>query len=322
MEGEGYDFSVIVVVYNQPLTLDLIFRSLLAQKFSGSYEVIICDDGSSSNLLSQYLDEFNTAKIPIKYVWQQDRGFRAAAARNNGIRISKGRYLLFLDGDTIPPLTLLQKHLEAHNKEKLLIAGNRKWRGEITLEEWRSLKEKPIGEILLELDTRVPDKKSQHREKIENERRKTWLSSPHPWRICFSGHLSVKRAPEIYFDENFVGWGPEDWELSYRLWKHYHYTPVYCEEIVAYHLESPEAIGNVFRRGTHREIVQYMKNTFYFFQKCPELKLEEIFFGFPRFALDPHTDTWHVIPRPPIGSYNLAEIVEEIRNWLVRHGEL
>jgi len=118
------------------------------------------------------------------------------------------------------------------------------------------------------------------------------------------------------FDENFVGWGPEDWEFNHHLCTKYDHTPVYKDDITAYHLETPDAVGNVFRTGAHEEIVMYIKNTFYFFNKCPELPIEEVFFGFPRFVLDASTNRWRVVPRPAPKSYDTKEFVENARRWL------
>ncbi len=179
----------------------------------------------------------------------------------------------------------------------------------------------PIEEVVwfLEVGSFV-DEKSRQREATERRRRKAWLASAHPWRACFSGNVSVDWSPEVYFDENFVGWGPEDWEFNRRLCIEHGYTPIYRDDITAYHMETPEAVGNVFRVGTHEEIVRYMENTFYFFGKCSELPLGEVFFGFPRFTLDDATNTWRVVPRPDPDSYNLEEVVERSKRWLAEYG--
>lgn len=319
MNGRTVDLSVIVVAYNQAESLKLILRALLAQDFSGSYEIIVTDDGSSPELFRACQEEFNKSPIPIKHVWQQHCHFRAAAARNNGISISRGKILLFLDGDLVPALDALRKHAEAHTSSKMMVAGNRKWRGELS-----SIKHLPIGPIeevikFLEGGFSV-DEKSKKREEVERGRRKQWLISPHPWRACFSGNVSVGWSPEVQFDENFVGWGPEDWEFNHRLCTKHGYIPIYRDDITAYHLETPDAVGNVFRGGTHEEIVMYMKNTFYFFDKCPELPIEEVFFGFPRFALDTDTNTWQVVPRPAPDSYDINELVDNARRWLAEYG--
>ncbi len=313
------DLSVIVVVYNQPESLKLVLRSLLAQDFSGTYEIIVTDDGSSPELFRTCYTEFDKSSIPIKYVWQQHRHFRAAVARNNGISISRGKILLFLDGDLVPALDTIRKHVEAHTSPKMIVAGNRKWRGNIA--SIPSLPGRPAEEIIKFLEGWSADEKSKQREEVERQRRKQWLFSPYPWRACFSGNVSVEWSPDVWFDQNFLGWGPEDWEFSHRLCTKYGYTPVYRDDITTYHLETPDAVGNVFRTGTHEEIVMYMKNTFYFFDKCPELPIEEVFFGFPRFVLDETTNKWRVVPRPAPNTYDLRKLVEKARQWLAEHEE-
>ena len=319
MNERDVDLSVIVVVYNQMESLRLILRALLAQDFSGSYEIIITDDGSSAEPFQSCREEFNKSSVTVKYMWQQKRHFRAAAARNNGINISRGRIILFLDGDLVPALDTLRKHVEAHRSPKMMVAGNRKWRGELS--DDTELPTGPIEEVIkfLESDSST-DQKSKQREKVERQRRKEWLASPRPWRACFSGNVSVGWSPEVYFDENFIGWGPEDLEFNHRLCVKHGYTPTYRDDITAYHLETPDAVGNVFRTGVHEEIVMHMKNTLYFFDKCSELPLDEVFFGFPRFVINVATNTWQVVPRPAPDSYNLEEIVNKVRQWLTEYG--
>ena len=63
------DLSVIIVVYNQPESLRLILQSLLGQDFSGSYEIIVTDDGSSTELLHAFREKCGKSTIPAKYVW-------------------------------------------------------------------------------------------------------------------------------------------------------------------------------------------------------------------------------------------------------------
>ena len=318
MKVEDIDLSVIVVVYNQAKSLRLILRALLAQDFSGRYEIIVTDDGSSMELFCTCREEFNKSSVPIKYVWQQDRHFRVATARNNGIKISVGRILLFLDGDSVPALDILRKHSEAHTSPKMIVAGNRKWRGELSNIEY--LLVEPIEEVIKFLESGFSmDEKSRQREMVERQRRKRWLASPHPWRACFSCNMSVWWSPEVRFDENFIGWGPEDWEFNHRLCTKHGYSPIYRDDIIAYHLETSNAVGNVFRTGTHEEIVMYMKNSLYFFDKYPELPFDEVFFGFPRFVLNATTKTWRVMPRPDADSYDIKELVEKAQRWLAEY---
>jgi hypothetical protein len=64
----------------------------------------------------------------------------------------------------------------------------------------------------------------------------------------------------------------------------------------------------------------YIKNTLYFFDKCPELPLDEVFFGFPRFVLNAPSNKWQVVPRPAPNSYDLKKLVEKTRRWLSEYG--
>jgi GT2 family glycosyltransferase len=63
------------------------------------------------------------------------------------------------------------------------------------------------------------------------------------WEWCASNNLSVRNedASQIgYWDENFVGWGEEDIDFSYRLYKS-GLTPIFLasDNAASYHLEHP-----------------------------------------------------------------------------------
>jgi len=320
-ERRRVDVSVVVVVHNQPLSLALILRSLFVQDFSGTFEVIITDDGSNINVVNCVQESFADAKVPLRYIWQPHRGGRPAAARNNGIRLARGDYLIFLDGDMVPTQDLVRQHLELHTKEeRLLVAGSRAWRGTLTEEAYQEISNFPIEVILEKLALGWnTDEVSKRREEKERKRRQQWLNSSHPWRACFSGNLSVIKAPEVFFDEGYVGWGNEDWELARRLCLQHGYKPVYEDRIVAYHLESH--VSNVFRSADPEEIALHLRNIVRFADMCPELEIEEVFFGLIKLELDEETDQWRVIPRP--STYTREELEAKLdlaRRWLRKKG--
>ncbi len=109
MSGEPL-VSVIVTTYNRPDALALVLSSLIEQNYP-NYEIIIADDGSgpeTASVIAQY-QKLNQATI--KHAWQEDKGFRAAAARNRGLLISKGAYIIFLDGDCIAKPDFISQHV-------------------------------------------------------------------------------------------------------------------------------------------------------------------------------------------------------------------
>ena len=86
--------SVIIPTYNGELYISQAVDSVLAQSCD-DYEIIVVDDGSTDNTvaaLQPYRDR-------ITYLYQANR--KLPAARNAGIRATRGEYLAFLDSDDL-----------------------------------------------------------------------------------------------------------------------------------------------------------------------------------------------------------------------------
>lgn len=87
--------SVIIPVYNEEKYLGQCLDSVLEQSLH-RIEVICVDDGSTDNSL-KILDTYQKKDQRIKIVQQENQ--YAGAARNNGMKLAKGKYLYFLDAD-------------------------------------------------------------------------------------------------------------------------------------------------------------------------------------------------------------------------------
>lgn len=86
-------FSIILPTYNRAHLLSKAIESVLAQTFT-DWELVIVDDGSTDNtkeLVTAYADD------RIRYIYQENQ--ERSAARNNGIKQSRGAYICFLDSD-------------------------------------------------------------------------------------------------------------------------------------------------------------------------------------------------------------------------------
>lgn len=306
------DISVIIVVHNQSEILELTLRTLELQSFKGTFEVIVSDDGSEYTHKKGILSLLRASQIETKYIRQPYQNFRAALARNNAIKLAKGKLLLFLDGDIVPNLNLLENHFELQ-KERAIIAGNREWLGKfsklhIPLAKLNS----PSFEQYLEVKRNERGIDTMNREKNEKLFRQLNKNSFLSGYTC---NLSVQRNAEIVFDEKFVGWGWEDIEMCCRLIRS-GYSFSYHDEINSYHLES--VITNVFRTNSHQNIVNYMRNSFYFFSKYDDISIENIFFGFRRFQLNQNSE-WVVLPKENKRVEQLSEIINSAGNWLRKH---
>lgn len=93
-EAEYIRFSVIIPVYNACETICRCLDSLLATKLE--VEVIVVNDGSTDKT-GEILNEYAEKDTRILVVNQENRG--VSAARNVGLTLAKGEYILFVDSD-------------------------------------------------------------------------------------------------------------------------------------------------------------------------------------------------------------------------------
>lgn len=96
MEFE-YRVTVIIPVYNVEPYLKDCLDSLVAQTIpQEDMEVLMINDGSTDGSL-EICEQYAEAYENFKVLSQENQG--VSAARNNGIRSAKGKYLMYLDGD-------------------------------------------------------------------------------------------------------------------------------------------------------------------------------------------------------------------------------
>lgn len=88
-------FSVIIPAYNAELYLKRCIDSVIHQDFD-DFEVIVINDGSTDGTLDILLSLYgDNDKIVV--VNKDNAG--VSAARNNGLKIARGDYIVFLDSD-------------------------------------------------------------------------------------------------------------------------------------------------------------------------------------------------------------------------------
>lgn len=96
MENTAILASMIIPVYNVESYLKECLDSIfLHQKISYPMEVIIVNDGSTDGSLA-ILDEY---KKQYDFILINQENTGVSSARNAGIKIAKGKYLLFMDSD-------------------------------------------------------------------------------------------------------------------------------------------------------------------------------------------------------------------------------
>ena len=89
--------SFIVPIYNVASYLRMCVESLLDQDLAkDEYEIILVDDGSTDSC-PEICDEYERMFDNIRVIHQKNGGL--SAARNSGIKVAKGEYICFVDGD-------------------------------------------------------------------------------------------------------------------------------------------------------------------------------------------------------------------------------
>ncbi|WP_279620400.1 glycosyltransferase [Priestia megaterium] len=265
--------SIVMPTYNKYHQTSLSLYGLSKQTFPhAEYEVILVDDASSDNT-SNILKEVD---VPFKFKYiqmKQNKG--RSSVRNIGINHAEGDLLIFLDGEMLAPPAFIENHYKHHvHESNLVVTGAMHYEGVYTF-IMPDYNEDQVAH-LKELVGRDPEYRrlyenyeqtKQHsnapcplvtKEDIDTNRFQR-LSFPNryflnsglkhfgerlegftlPYIAFLSGNVSVRKAnlkKSGLFDETFVGYGAEDWELGYRLYKN-GVQFVLDPSTVAYHQE-------------------------------------------------------------------------------------
>ena len=117
------DASLIISVYTKVGYLELVLAGLSRQS-NKNFEVIIADDGSDEKM-EQLINAYKqSASFSIRYLWQEDIGFRKNIILNDAIRSATSEYLIFIDGDCIPHKYFIEAHIK-ERKTNHVLCGSR-----------------------------------------------------------------------------------------------------------------------------------------------------------------------------------------------------
>ena len=277
--GEKRDIymSVIIPSHNKyPLNL-LCLHTLMHQTFPSQHlEVVFIDDASNDGT-STMLDELNPSFV-LKCI-RTESNLGRSRVRNIGIRASIGKRILFLDAEMlVQPHTLeihYQHHL--HDQNRIISSCMQLKRIYTVLDPNYSIGQ--MKHIYYVYRNSMIHRK-MIREFVQDKRSLPFLLSLHDlvhphildryayfhsnydeivhnfgndlthfhmsWLNFMTGSVSVSRSALFeagLFDEQFIGFGMEDWELGYRLYKlgaRYIHEPA----AVVYHQEHPISSQN------------------------------------------------------------------------------
>jgi len=113
------DYSVVIATKDRQAYLRRTLESLERQTEAAPFEVIVVDNGSADGTRS--VVEAYAERAPVRYVAepQPNRG----KARNRGVEVAAGRYVLFCDDDVSLPPGWLAAHAAAQTGEDCVVNG-------------------------------------------------------------------------------------------------------------------------------------------------------------------------------------------------------
>lgn len=230
-------FSVIIPVFERREHLSRTLACLARQFIDKStFEVIVVDDGSTSNYLDILLKYEKL--LDIRFGRQSRQGYRPGAARNLGASMAVNDVLFFLDSDILLPPTFLRAVQKWHvSGEKVITLGTRHFVNCARVSDDDILMGRCSLDNLPKIKSENPHFDKWQRNGVTYDWREDVYSASRnlkdhifPFLCLGAGHFSVDRAGfEAIggFDEEFCDWGGEDIELGYRLYNHgYYFIPI------------------------------------------------------------------------------------------------
>ena len=204
--GNDYCVSVVISTWRRPDILSLVLEALVHQTFEKKFEVIVVDSNSGDStedvfFKAKHFNENSFCDLSLVHAKVNS----LCAKRNEGIRLSKGEFVAFLDDDCVPENNWLINFYDAYLKlsvEKKALSGgvffDKKFVQNSNYYRYRD---------------------SRHFSSISGGVKFKDID----FRNIVAMNLFVRKKDllenNLFFDENFKGYGFEDLDFGYRLHK-------------------------------------------------------------------------------------------------------
>ena len=122
------EFSIIIPVYNLEECLESCLDSVTKQSYK-NYEVILIDDGSKDSS-ARICDSYANVDARFKVYHLENSG--VSSARNKGIELAMGKWIVFVDGDDLlcdDALEKLQSEIKREDADAIFFAAEAFYKG-------------------------------------------------------------------------------------------------------------------------------------------------------------------------------------------------
>lgn len=211
--------AVIVTTYNRPDALAVVLEGYCGQN-DRDFQLVVADDGSREETGEVVQQCVHHAPFSVTHIWQEDRGFRAAAIRNRALASTSADYVIFTDGDCVPSRHFVQVHKQLAEPGYFLGSNRVLLSAELTarvvceripIHAWSGI-EWARHWLRHDINRMLP------LVKLPDGLFRKW--SPNRWSGIKTCNLSAWRADLVRvngLDASYEGWGLEDSDLVIRL---------------------------------------------------------------------------------------------------------
>jgi glycosyltransferase involved in cell wall biosynthesis len=188
-------FSVVIPTYNRLNMLVRVLDALDRQADAPPFETIVINDGSTDDT-----DRVMSQRKGITFRTQPNGG--PGRARNHGVSLAKGKFVVFIGDDTVPEPRFLAEHARVHREASddplLACLGYTGW---------------PRGERVTAFMDYINDYGLQFGYKLIRD------GEVVPYNFFYTSNISIDREllAAHPFDTTFPSAAWEDIELAYRL---------------------------------------------------------------------------------------------------------
>lgn len=218
-----YAATVIVPSYNRSQLLAYTLHSCTNASLPiEDFEVIVVDDGSSDDTFDcarRFQDQLN-----IKYIYQDDRGYRLSRARNLGVRTAEGTICVFIDAGVLMARDCLSKHIEFHARNPDSVAIGYVYGFSQNDDHAQAL----IGRIdPTDVESSIARLSEQEafldiRESCYRVCGNDITKLPASWSLAWGCNMSLARSDIVAvggYDEYYASWGAEDIDFGISQFK-------------------------------------------------------------------------------------------------------
>jgi glycosyltransferase involved in cell wall biosynthesis len=196
------DISVVIPTYNRIDMLLRVLDSLGAQIDAPAFEAIVINDGSKDATIESVEKGITEGRWRFPFTFRSQENGGPGRARNHGVTLATGRFVIFIGDDTVPESRFLAEHWRTHQETAFdpMIAclGYTGW---------------PHGERVTAFMDYINDYGLQFGYKLISD------GQTIPYNFFYTSNISIDREllAAHPFDTSFPSAAWEDIEVAYRL---------------------------------------------------------------------------------------------------------